>query len=96
MNTEQRASTLPPHLVAMAEKMESRYRATVSDVTPEGYGPSLADAGGETTEMRKALNAIDEGNTLLRSPMEPDKREAIERSVMKARYTVKALRKAGE
>ncbi|MBP7622415.1 MAG: hypothetical protein KA763_00475 [Xanthomonadales bacterium] len=95
------AQKYPPHMVKLLLKCAAhdamQMRAVVTDVTPAGYGyDEDVPIAHETTEMRAALNAIAEGETILRGKnLSPEKREAIERAVLKARYEAKALSKVG-
>ena len=87
---------LPPHLQAIADKAKTA-DVTITDVTPEGYGPSET---GEpvpstqlTTEQQRLLNTINEAKTILKGDVSGEKRKSIERSLAKAEKDYKALAK---
>lgn len=88
---------LPPHLQAIADKakrLEDEKGFAITDVTPEGFGPSEA---GEpilttqlTTEQNRLINTINEAKTILKGDVSGKKRAAIEQSLAKAERKLQA------
>ena len=93
----QEGKKLPPHLQAIADKakeIERKKGFTITDVTPEEFGPSEA---GEpvpgtqlTTEQNKLISTINEAKTILKGDVSGEKRAAIERSLAKAEKKLEA------
>lgn len=95
----------PPHMQALLEKAKQHDAKaaaqgfTISDVTPEGYGPTGPTEGSHDpnafehdTRVHKLRNAINEAETLLRGKVKGDKRKAIEASLAKKRAELSAIK----
>ncbi len=89
---------LSPHLQAIADKakeIEGKKGFTITDVTPEEFGPSEvgepAPSTQLTTEQKRLISTINEAKTILKGDVVGEKRLAIEQSLAKAEKKLEAL-----
>lgn len=91
--------TFPPHmqrLLEMARAYDERHKVAITDVTPDGYGPTESAASYSTAaphltaEQSRLRRSISEAQTILKGRMPQEKRAAIQRSLRRAQEQLNA------
>lgn len=92
-------------LSAMASDYDAKRGFTMTDRTPEGYGPTGNSEGGQSssphdyhqsTEEMNKRNSINEAKVILRGKISGDKRDALERSLTKMEKELADMPKASD